>query len=186
MLTLESKFSEFIQKCIDGGACSDATDWMTANNVNDITLQTAIELYEQEDASVCDTWAMWAVPLIGKDIEESLRFRYIRKISMPLNALKLYMTCDFLNAAERTELESKFQGAFRGTVEEGNIVRVVGISEYEQGLISHIESRYMKFSILCDNPIVLVRVEGSEADIDEWVIKASGVIIDKAVEVVGE
>jgi hypothetical protein len=119
MLTLESKFSEFIKMFVDRGACASASVYTAEltkdSGEEDPTLAITIATYEKEP-NKNDAFISWAIIKFGKEIEEKLRERYIATITDMGIAMKIYSSCDFLTTSERGVLESIYKGKLNSIV----------------------------------------------------------------------
>lgn len=116
MLTLESKFSEFIELCRKAGACADegqAIPVMEAANKGDGmptdgTCADGFKLYL--DGKFPEAWASWVLEKVGKEMDDKCRQFFIDKIKDPMSALQTRISCDYLTTAEHTVLLSKYEG----------------------------------------------------------------------------
>jgi len=117
MLTLESKFSEFIELCRKAGACADAGEAIPvmeyANKGNgmkaDGTCVDGFKLY-LESEKFPEPWASWVLNVVGKEMDDKCRQFFIDKIKEPMSSLQLRTSCDFLTNAEHAVLLSKYEG----------------------------------------------------------------------------
>ena len=115
MLTLKSKFSEFIELCRKAGACADAGEAIPvmeyANKGNgmkaDGTCADGFKLF-LEDKSMPEGWAIWVLTNVGKDLDEKCRKFFIDKITDVRVAIQLHLDCEYLTDEEDKLLESKF------------------------------------------------------------------------------
>ena len=117
MLTLKSKFSEFIELCRKAGACSDKRKAIPvmeyANKGNgmkaDETCADGFKLY-LDDPKFPEGWASWVLSVVGKEMDDKCRQFFIDKIKEPMPSLLLRTSCDFLTTAEHATLLSKYKG----------------------------------------------------------------------------
>ena len=117
MLTLESKFSEFIELCRKAGACSDKGEAIPvmeyANKGNgmkaDGTCADGFKLY-LDDPKFPEGWAEWVLDKVGKELDEECRKFFIDKIKNEMVSLQIRKSCDFLTTAEHSVLLSKYEG----------------------------------------------------------------------------
>jgi hypothetical protein len=116
MLTLDSKFSEFIDLCRKAGACADegeAIPVMEAANKGEGmpaegTCADGFKLYLE--GKFPEGWASWVLNTVGKEMDDKCRQFFIDKIKEPMSSLQLRTSCDFLTTAEHNLLLSKYQG----------------------------------------------------------------------------
>ena len=112
MLTLESKFSEYVEALRNGGACKEVVsihDAMLAKNPK----LTVGDVYKTfcEDPKFNEGWACWALQLIGKEMDVSFRSSIIKDlIKDPMQSLQMLMKCDFLTEKEHMLLKNKYVG----------------------------------------------------------------------------
>lgn len=118
MLTLKSKFSEFIELCRKAGACADKGEAIPvmedANKGNgmtaDGTCEEGFKLY-LSDPKFPEGWAEWVLNTVGKDLDEDCRKYFIDKIKNEMTACQVYIKCaPILTTAEDTLLTAKFDG----------------------------------------------------------------------------
>ena len=117
MLTLKSKFSEFIELCRKAGACADAGEAIPvmeyANKGNgmkaDGTCVDGFKLY-LDDPKFPEGWAEWVLDKVGKEMDDKCRAFFIAKLKDPITCLKLVYRCPFLSEAEVLLLKSKYEG----------------------------------------------------------------------------
>ena len=117
MLTLESKFSEFIELCRKAGACADEGEAIPvmedANKGNgmtaDGTCADGFALY-RDGKEFPESWAEWVLEKVGKEMDEKCRAFFIAKIKNEMSALQVRAKCDFLTTAEHATLLSKYEG----------------------------------------------------------------------------
>jgi len=111
MLTLKSKFSEFIDLCRKNGACSsegDAIPWMEGVAKSGVGIfGDALNIYAK-DEKIPEVWNEWVLNIIGKELDEKVRKIFISKIKEPMVAFQLYKNCCFLTDEEDKLLEAKF------------------------------------------------------------------------------
>jgi hypothetical protein len=115
MLTLDSKFSEFISLCALNGACSgkgDAIPTMEEANkgfgmVADGTCKDGFELYL--NSAFPESWAQWVLENVGKEMDEKCREYFVKKIKEPMGALQILTRVDF-SSAEQTVLKKVYEG----------------------------------------------------------------------------
>lgn len=115
MLTLESKFAEFIALCVKNGACSgkgEAIPVMEKANkgfgmVADGTCKEGFELYLKGDFP--ESWAFWVLEKVGKEMDDKCREYFVKKIKEPMVALQMVRKIDFTEA-EQTVLKKLYEG----------------------------------------------------------------------------
>ena len=105
MLTLESKFSEFVKMFMGAGACSDAKPYTDSLIKDDATLEETISAYEKFE-NKNDTFVAWFIKKFGEQIETKLRERYIITIKDPMIAVGILKECTFLSREEQTILDT--------------------------------------------------------------------------------
>ena len=118
MLTLKSKFSEFIELCRKAGACADAGEAIPvmeyANKGNgmkaDGTCAEGFKLY-LDDPKFPEGWAEWVLDKVGKELDEKCRKFFIDKIKDEMTACQIYIKlAPILTTAEDTLLTAKYEG----------------------------------------------------------------------------
>jgi hypothetical protein len=112
MLTLESKFSEYVEALKKAGACAEVVaihDEMLKKNpdliVNDV-YKTFVE-----NPNLDEGWPTWALQLIGEEMDVTFRTSIITDlIRTPKACLQLLNDCKSLTEEERILLKSKYNG----------------------------------------------------------------------------
>jgi hypothetical protein len=109
MLTLKSKFSDYIEVLRKAGACEPVVaihDDMVKKTPN----LTVGEVYKtfSDDPNFNEGWAYWVLDLMGKELDVKIREIAINKIKDPMSCFKLLMKCDFLTTDERIILQGKY------------------------------------------------------------------------------
>ena len=113
MLTMQSKFSEFIQLCVKAGAClsgeSAAPPVMekALESMNVDLLSEGLKIYS-ESKSMPEMWSKWVLTKVGNELDEEVRKIFIDKITDPRTAAHIHIECKFLTDAEDKLLEDKF------------------------------------------------------------------------------
>lgn len=111
MLTLKSKFADYIGVLKAAGACEEVMsfhDKMLAEKP-ELTVGDVYAVFKA-DPKFEDAWCAWAMQLIGKDLGEDVRAIIIEKIKDPMTCLKLAYKCPFLSEAEKSLLRTKYDG----------------------------------------------------------------------------
>lgn len=111
MLTLDSKFADYVAVLKAAGACEEVMafhDKMLAENPS-LTVGNVYKVF-QADATFQDAWCMWAMQLIGMELGTDVRAIIIDKIKDPMVCLKLSLKCPFLSEKESTLLKGKYEG----------------------------------------------------------------------------
>jgi hypothetical protein len=111
MLTLKSKFADYIGVLKAAGACEEVMsfhDKMLAEKP-DLTVGDVYAVFKA-DPKFEDAWCAWAMQLIGKELGEDVRAIIIEKIKDPMTCLRLAYKCPFLSAAEIALLKAKYEG----------------------------------------------------------------------------
>lgn len=112
MLTLESKFSDYVKALRNGGACEEVVSIHDEMLIKNPSLMVS-DVYKTfcEDPKFNEGWACWALQLIGKEMDVSFRSSIIKDlIHDPMVCLQLLTKLDFLTEAEHTLLKSKYTG----------------------------------------------------------------------------
>ena len=117
MLTLESKFAEFIALCVKNGACSDKAEGVFAMKEavqgfgmpKDGTCKDGFELH-LNDSRFPERWSSWVLDHVGKEMDEKCRKYFIDKISNPVDVLQLLIRRDFFTESEVALLKQKYSG----------------------------------------------------------------------------
>ena len=116
MLTLKSKFSEFISLCSKAGACADKGEAIPvmedANKGNgmtaDGTCEDGFKLY-LSDTKFPEGWAYWVLDKVGKEMDEACRGYFISKIKDPIGSLHILAKVDF-TVSEQKILKANYEG----------------------------------------------------------------------------
>jgi hypothetical protein len=111
MLTLKSKFADYIGILKAAGACEEVMsfhDKMLAEKPK-LTVGDVYAVFKA-DPKFEDAWCAWAMQLIGKELGEDVRAIIIEKIKDPMTCLRLAYKCPFLSAAEIALLKAKYEG----------------------------------------------------------------------------
>jgi hypothetical protein len=117
MLTLDSKFSEFIALCVKNGACSDKGEAVPVMEEADKgvgmpvagTCAEGFALY-RDGKEFPESWSPWVLEKVGKEMDEKCRAFFIAKLKDPMVCLKLAYKCPFLSVAEVALLRAKYEG----------------------------------------------------------------------------
>ena len=117
MLTLESKFSEFIELCRKAGACADAGEAIPVMEKADTgvgmpkggTCAEGFALY-RDGKEFPESWAEWVLEKVGKEMDEKCRAFFIAKLKEPMSCLQLLTRCDFFTENEVVLLKGKYTG----------------------------------------------------------------------------
>jgi hypothetical protein len=111
MLTLKSKFADYIGVLKAAGACEEVMSFHDKMLAEDPKL-TVGDVYAvfKADPKFEDAWCAWAMQLIGKELGEDVRAIIIEKIKDPMTCLRLAYKCPFLSEAEKLLLKSKYEG----------------------------------------------------------------------------
>ena len=110
MLTLKSKFADYIGVLKAAGACEEVMSFhdKMLKEKPDLLVGDVYAVFQKDDTFE-DAWCMWAFKLIGHELDSVLRRIIIDKIRQPYAALILYFDC-LLSADEKTALRDKFDG----------------------------------------------------------------------------
>lgn len=113
MLTLKSKFSEFIDLCTKLGACEKADVWMKKELAlnKEITLGDLLKRYLIDDNGE-DGWAAWIILTAKKELGADVVDVFISKIKEPMDAFRVYLECKNIATSAGTEatLLTKYEG----------------------------------------------------------------------------
>jgi len=117
MLTLESKFAEFIALCVKNGACANTGEAIPVMEKADTgvgmpkggTCAEGFALY-RDGKEFPESWSPWVLEKVGKELDEKCRAFFIAKLKDPITCLKLVYRCPFLSEAEVLLLKSKYEG----------------------------------------------------------------------------
>jgi hypothetical protein len=117
MLTLESKFAEFISLCVKNGACSDKGEAVPVMEEADkgVGMPVAGSCAEgfalyRDNEKFPSAWASWVLDKVGKEMDEKCRAFFISKLKDPMVCLKLAYKCPFLSVEEIGLLRAKYEG----------------------------------------------------------------------------
>lgn len=112
MLTLKSKFSEFVTVCSKAGACPEAVAWMEkqlAEN-KDMTFGDAMKNFVS-DSKAAEGWASWNIEKLGKELGSDAIDGFISKIKNEMSACQVYIKCTpVLTTAQDTTLKAVYEG----------------------------------------------------------------------------
>lgn len=112
MLTLESKFSDYVEALRKAGACEPVVaihDEMLKKNP-DLTVGDVYRTFS-EDPKFEEGWAYWVLELMGKELDVKVREIAIAKIKNEMTAFKLDLKCsNFLTTAEKATVIAKYEG----------------------------------------------------------------------------
>jgi len=112
MLTLESKFSDYVEALRKAGACAEVVaihDEMLKKN----PALTVGDVYKafSEDPKFEEGWAYWVLELMGKELDVKVREIAIAKIKNEMTAFQLDLKCsNFLTTAEKATVIAKYEG----------------------------------------------------------------------------
>jgi len=117
MLTLESKFAEFIALCVKNGACANTGEAIPVMEKADTgvgmpkggTCAEGFALY-RDGKEFPESWSPWVLEKVGKELDEKCRAFFIAKLKDPITCLKLVYRCPFLSEAEKSLLRTKYDG----------------------------------------------------------------------------
>jgi len=117
MLTLDSKFSEFIALCVKNGACSDKGEAVPVMEEADKgvgmpkggTCAEGFALY-RDGKEFPESWSPWVLEKVGKEMDEKCRAFFIAKLKDPMTCLRLVYRCPFFSEAEKSLLRTKYDG----------------------------------------------------------------------------
>jgi len=117
MLTLESKFAEFIALCVKNGACANTGEAIPVMEKADTgvgmpkggTCAEGFALY-RDGKEFPESWAEWVLEKVGKEMDEKCRTFFIAKLKDPKVCLKLAYRCPFLSETEKALLREKYEG----------------------------------------------------------------------------
>jgi hypothetical protein len=109
MLTLKSKFSDYVEALRKAGACADVVaihDEMLKKNP-DLTVGDVYKGFS-DDPNFEDGWAYWVLELMGKELDVKIREIAINKIKDPFMCLRLAYQCPYFSESEILLLKSKY------------------------------------------------------------------------------
>lgn len=117
MLTLESKFAEFIALCVKNGACANTGEAIPVMEKADTgvgmpkggTCAEGFALY-RDGKEFPASWAEWVLEKVGKEMDEKCRAFFIAKLKEPMSCLQLLTRCDFFTENEVVLLKGKYTG----------------------------------------------------------------------------
>ena len=117
MLTLKSKFADFISLCVKKGACANAGEAIPVMEKADTgigmpkggTCAEGFALY-RDGKEFPESWASWVLEKVGKEMDEKCRAFFIAKLKDPMVCLKLAYKCPFLSVEEIGFLRAKYEG----------------------------------------------------------------------------
>lgn len=117
MLTLKSKFAEFIALCVKNGACANTGEAIPVMEKADTgvgmpkggTCAEGFALY-RDGKEFPESWAEWVLEKVGKEMDEKCRAFFIAKLKEPMSCLQLLTRCDFFTENEVALLKQKYAG----------------------------------------------------------------------------
>ena len=117
MLTLDSKFAEFIALCVKNGACANTGEAIPVMEKADTgvgmpkggTCAEGFALY-RDGKEFPESWAEWVLEKVGKEMDEKCRAFFIAKLKEPMSCLQLLTRCDFFTENEVVLLKGKYTG----------------------------------------------------------------------------
>jgi hypothetical protein len=117
MLTLKSKFAEFIALCVKNGACANTGEAIPVMEKADTgvgmpkggTCAEGFALY-RDGKEFPESWAEWVLEKVGKEMDEKCRAFFIAKLKEPMSCLQLLTRCDFFTENEVVLLKGKYTG----------------------------------------------------------------------------
>jgi hypothetical protein len=117
MLTLDSKFAEFIALCVKNGACANTGEAIPVMEKADTgvgmpkggTCAEGFALY-RDGKEFPESWAEWVLEKVGKEMDEKCRTFFIAKLKEPMSCLQLLTRCDFFTENEVVLLKGKYTG----------------------------------------------------------------------------
>jgi hypothetical protein len=112
MLTLESKFIDFVTICNKAGACPEAVEWMDKQlDINkDMTFGDAMKNFVADDKAA-EGWASWNIEKLGKELGSDAIDGFISKIKNEMAACQVYIKCaPVLTAVQDTTLKTLYKG----------------------------------------------------------------------------
>lgn len=112
MLTLESRFSEYVEALRKAGACAEVMAFHDEmiQKTPDMTVGDAYKIF-YDDPKFEDGWCEWALNAIGRELDVNVRTIIINKIKSAIIALKVVKRCVFLTTEEITLLQDKYEGS---------------------------------------------------------------------------
>jgi hypothetical protein len=116
MLTLDSKFAEFIALCVKNGACANTGEAIPVMEKADTgvgmpkggTCAEGFTLY-RDGKEFPESWASWVLEKVGKEMDDKCRAFFIAKLKDPMACLQLLTKCDYLSEAEHILLKEKYK-----------------------------------------------------------------------------
>ena len=112
MLTLESKFSDYLKLSSGAGACEEAVAQHTeiVKKYPDKTIGDVFKEFEQ-DPDLPEGWCVWCLETLGKELDVNIRTIIIKKIKNEMTAFQLDMKCScFLTTAEKASVIAIYEG----------------------------------------------------------------------------
>jgi hypothetical protein len=112
MLTLKSKFSEFVDICTKAGACLEAVEWMNKQLAlnKDMTFGEAMKNFVSDEKAL-EGWASWNIERLGKELGSDAIDGFISKIKNEMSACQIYIKCaPVLTTAQDTTLKAVYEG----------------------------------------------------------------------------
>lgn len=116
MLTLESKFSDYVEALRKAGACEPVVaihDEMLKKNP-DLTVGDVYRTFS-EDPKFEEGWAYWVLELMGDELDTKIRKIAIGKITSPKIALTLMQISKIFTEEEITLLKAVYKGKLTST-----------------------------------------------------------------------
>ena len=117
MLTLDNKYSEFINLVIGKNACTRAVDMIQEVDKSQeggeilgdgLSKSMAVDLKEQGEKVVNDT-SLWCLKTVGKELDVKVRAILLNGITLPATAIKTKFECNYLTVDEYSYLEKIYK-----------------------------------------------------------------------------
>jgi hypothetical protein len=112
MLTLESKFSDYVEALRKAGACEEVVaihDGILKKNP-ELTIDDVYKTFVK-NPDLDEGWPTWALKLIGKEMDVAFRISIITDlIHTPIIAYKLLQVCTDFTEEEQLILQDKYKG----------------------------------------------------------------------------
>jgi hypothetical protein len=118
MLTLESKYSEFIDLVMGKNACTRAVDMITevdkareGGETLEVGLTKSIETdLKTVGSQVVNETTLWCLKTVGKELDKKVREILLNTITSPVIAMKVKTLCSYLTSEEITFLDGVYKG----------------------------------------------------------------------------
>ncbi len=129
MLTLQSKFSEYLTLILGESPCANQLiPFGSIAPSQDLTVDEAFDILDKEN-TLPEAWIVWTFIKFGAQLGEDIRLRLLTKVVTPMTAFQMYLKIIFLTDNEDIALKTVFGGQLpvaEKELDDGIVVRAKG------------------------------------------------------------